>query len=98
MVANSASRLCCVTDPPIAPEPDVMDARELTELFGACDVKRDATDDKEGLLPCVGVAGADVALEYPEPNRRLVDEKRRDGSLLEDEYCTNTPMSTPLNG
>ena len=47
----------------------------------------EVTEDSEGLLPCVGVAGADVELElYPEPNRRRVDENSRDGSRREDEY------------
>lgn len=66
-----------------------MDARELTELLDVCEAKRDATDDNEGLLPCVGVEGAElVAVEvYDEPNSRFVDVKRRDGKRLEDEYC-----------
>ena len=88
MVANSASRLCCVTAPPNPPGRDETDASELTELFGACEVNREVTEDSEGLLPCVGVAGAEVELElYPEPNRRRVDENSRDGSRREDEYC-----------
>lgn len=44
---------------------EVIDANELTELFAACEEKREVTEDTEGLLPCPGVgvpepeAGAD---------------------------------------
>ncbi len=86
MVANSASRLCCVTVP--VPLLEDIDVRELTELFGACDAKRAVGEDKDGLLPCVGVAGAvAVVLEvYEDPKSLRVDENRRDGNRLDDEY------------
>lgn len=71
----------------MAPVIDDNDATELTELFGACDAKRLATEDNDGLLPCVGVVGAEFAFElYPEPNKRFVDENRREGRRLDDEY------------
>lgn len=63
---------------------EVIEAKELTELFAAWVLNREVTDDIDGLLPCVGVAGADAV--YEEPNRRRVDEKSRDGRRREDEY------------
>lgn len=57
----------------------------MTELLGACPAKRDVTEDTDAVLPWVGVPGADAA-GAPEPNKRRVDEKRRDGSLREEEY------------
>ena len=63
---------------------DVTDAIELTELFGPW-VNLDPVDDTEGLEPCVGVAGDDAVEEAP--NSRRVEEKRRDGSRLDEEYC-----------
>jgi hypothetical protein len=92
MVANSASRRCCVTVPieaaAVLPLPEeVIDANELTELFVTCEEKREVTEDIDGLLPCVGVPGVEIGAEaYPVPKRRRVDEKRRDGSRLEEEY------------
>lgn len=83
MVANSAKRRCWVTLPSEALPADVIDDRDVTELLGACAVNLDATEDTDGLLPCVGVTGADAA---EEPNKRRVDENSRDGSLREEEY------------
>ena len=52
-----------MTDPPTAPDADVMEERELTELFGACEAKRPATEDNDGEFVCVGVEGAELVLE-----------------------------------
>ena len=66
----------------------MIDASELTELFGACEVTREATEDTEELDPCEGVdEGAVLAVEYPEPNSRRVEENRRDGRRRDVEYC-----------
>ena len=53
-----------MTDPPIAPVGEVIEESELTEELLACEdaAKRVATDDSEGVLPCVGVAGAELVL------------------------------------
>lgn len=71
----------------MAPLNEVTDAREVTELLGAWEVKRDVTEEIEGLLPCVGVTGAETATTL-DPNRRRVEENSREGSLLDEEYFT----------
>lgn len=54
-------------------------------------------EDIEALLPCpaTGVAGAEE--EYPVPKRRRVEENRRDGSRLEEEYCRRKVLSCGYN-
>lgn len=85
MVANSASRRCCVTTPSDAPVSDANDDSDVTELLGACALNRPVPEEIEALLICDGVPGADDEVA-PDPNRRRVDEKRREGSLLDEEY------------
>ena len=73
--------------PPLPTE--VTEASELTELFTPW-ASLEVIEDTEGLLPWPdgGVEGLEAgAEEYPVPKRRRVEENRRDGSRLEDEYC-----------
>lgn len=58
MVANSASLRCWVT-PVRPPAFDVTDARELTELFAACDIARDEMEEVDGVEVCKGVGGTE---------------------------------------
>lgn len=82
MVANSASRLCCVIRPPLTVPTEETEAIELMELLGACEVKREEIDEVEGLEVWTGVG---VVEEAEDPKRRRVEEKRREGNRRDDE-------------